>query len=191
MWITIGTSGYNVFNALKKNTLAVSPMAAKQYINGAWTGCEAQIYMDGQWRDFVQYLVKAGVPIFPLNLVGKSYNSGYQGAWSAGNSTPGDGYITVGGASNGYGIVYVENMDLTSFHTLTIEGTFDQPGVQAKLIIWNELGFYITDNMVRSVNLPAGTGAVSLDVSGLTGAHIVGISSVATSEQKITNFYLS
>ena len=190
VWIVTGTRGRNVFNALKKNTLAISPMSAKQYVNGAWQAKEAQIYIDGEWRDFVQYLVKAGVPISPLKLMGKSYNSSYQGEWTSANSTPGDGFITVAGASYGYGIACVEDVDLTAFTTLTIEGNFKRSGVMVKLIVWDRLGTYITDNMVRFGELPQGAGTLSLDVSGLTGPHIVGISSAAMDEQQIANFWL-
>jgi hypothetical protein len=190
VWIVTGTRGRNVFNALKKNTLAISPMAAKQYVNGAWQAKEAQIYIDGEWRDFVQYLVKAGVPISPLKLMGKSYNSSYQGEWTSANSTPGDGFITVAGGSYGYGIAYVEDVDLTAFTTLTIDGSFKRSGVMVKLIVWDRLGTYITDNMVRYGDLPEGAGTLSLDVSGLTGPHIVGISSTAMDEQQIANFWL-
>jgi hypothetical protein len=190
IWIPISTRGRNVFNALKKNGIAISPMSAKQYVNGAWQAREAQIYIDGEWRDFVQYLVKAGVPIFPLELMGKSYNSNYQGEWTSANSIPGDGFISVAGASYGYGIAYVEDVDLTAFTTLTIEGSFKRSGSMVKLIVWDKLGTYIMDNVVRSVELPAGAGKVSLDVSGLTGTHVVGISSAAMDEQQIANFWL-
>lgn len=191
VWIRISTSGYNVFNALKRNTIAISPMAAMQYVNGAWEAREAQIYIDGEWRDFVQYLIKAGTAISPLQLVGKSYNAGNQGEWSSANSTTGDGFVTVAGASYGYGIAYVEDVDLTAFTTLTIDGNFKQTGVMVKLIVWDKLGTYITDNVVRSGELPQGAGSLSLDVSGLTGKYIVGISSAAMDEQKIANFWLS
>jgi hypothetical protein len=190
VWILISTSGRNVINALKKNALAISPMAAKQYVNGAWQAKEAQIYIDGEWRDFVQYLVKAGVPIFPLKLMGKSYNPSYQGEWSSATATPGDGFITVAGASFGYGIAYVADVDLTAFTTLTIDGSFKRSGVMVKLIVWDKLGTYITDNMIRYGELPQGAGTLSLDVSGLTGPHIVGISSAAMDEQQIANFWL-
>ena len=190
-WVLISTSGYNVFNALKKNTIAISPMAAMQYVNGAWEAREAQIYIDGEWRDFVQYLIKSGTAISPLQLVGKSYNAGNQGEWSSANSTTGDGFVTVAGASYGYGIAYVPDVDLTAFSTLTIEGNFKQSGVMVKLIVWDKLGTYIMDNVVRSAGLPQGAGTVSLDVSGLTGKYIVGISSAAMDEQKIANFWLS
>lgn len=190
VWIAISTRGRNVFNALKNNGIAISPMSAKQYVNGAWQAREAQIYIDGELRDFVQYLVKAGVPIFPLELMGKSYNSNYQGEWTSANSIPGDGFISVAGASYGYGIAYVADVDLTAFATLSIEGSFKRSGVMVKLIVWDNLGTYIMDNVVRSVELPEGAGKVSLDVSGLTGAHVVGISSTAMVEQQIANFWV-
>ena len=88
-------------------------------------------------------------------------------------------------------LAYVPDVDLTAFTTLTIDGNFKQSGVMVKLIVWDELGTYITDNVVRSGELPQGAGSLSLDVSGLTGKYIVGISSAAMDEQKIANFWLS
>lgn len=191
VWVRIGVAGRNVFNALKKNTLAVSPMQAMQYMDGAWVSRDAQIWLDGQWNDFVFCIVKDGGVSIPLICLGKHYNAQYTGAWTSGSVTPGDGYVSVGGDSDGYGIVYVPDIDLTEYSRLTIEGTFQQTGVMCKLIVWSELGTYITSNMVVSDVLPQGDGSVSLDVSGLTGIHTVGISSVASDKQIITNFYLS
>lgn len=189
VWVTIGVSGRNTFNALKNNMLAVAPTSAKQYVNGAWKSREGRIYIDQKWQDFVLYMVKNGVTAHPLKLMGMPYSSENRGAWSSANSVPGDGFITVGGASNGYGIAYFEDIDLTNLKTLTIEGTFHAGGSTYKLAVWSELGTYITDNMVRYATLPNGTGTLSLDVSGLTGVHTVGISSVSTNNQKITNFW--
>ena len=191
VWVVIGANGYNVFNALKKNTLAVSPMAAKQYTNGEWVGREAQIYLDGEWKDFLLYMVKDGCAVYPLKVEGKPYDTSNPSGWSGGNAVPGDGYISVSGTSNGYGIAFVEGIDLTATRTLTIEGTFNLTGGRSKLLVWSSIGTYISDNVVRSVSLPNGYGSVSLDVSGLSGVHSVGISSASTNEQKIENFWLS
>ena len=190
VWIVIGTGGYNVFNALRKNTLAISPMAAKQYVGGAWVERDAQIYIGGEWKDLILYMVKNGRTVYPLEAVGKSYDVSNPGAWSGANIVPENGYVSVSGASNGYGIVYVDDIDLTFAGTLTIDGTFSNEYKKCKLFVWSALGTYITDNVVRSIDLPHGAGSVSLDVSGLTGAYVVGISSIATAEQRIADFWL-
>lgn len=188
VWVSIGVNGHSAFNALKKNVLTVAPMAVNQYVSGAWKNREGKIYIDQKWQDFVLYMVKNGKTVYPLKLMGKPHNAGV-GSWSYGNSVSGDGYIAISGASNGYGIAYVENIDLTNLKKLTIEGTFYAPDSIFKLIVWSKLGTYISDNMVRYATLPNGTGTLSLDVSGLTGIHTVGISSMSTFTQKITNFW--
>lgn len=189
VWVTINVSGRNTFNALKNNMLAVAPMSAKQYVSGAWKSREGRIYVDHAWKEFVLHLIKNGEEVYPLKLVGKSYNAQNPGSWSSYVCDPGDGFVTVGGGTNGYGIVYIEDIDLTSLKKLTIEGTFIAPDSKYKLMAWSELGTYITDNVARSASLPNGTGTLSMDVSSLTGVYTVGFSSVSTNKQKITNFW--
>lgn len=188
VWVTIGSSGYNTFNALKKNTLAVAPMAAKQYVGGAWVSRDGKICIDQEWKDFVCYLIKNGATLFPLQLIGKGYNAQNHYPWTSSNAVSSDGFITVS-AVGGHGIACIENIDLTNFKTLTIEGTFTPYGNACQLVVWDKLGTYVTDNRMRYAELPNGTGTIRLDVSGLTGEYIVGISSAFDSPQKITNFW--
>ena len=189
VWISIEVSGYNVFNVLKKNSIAVSPTDAKQYVNGAWVGREAQIYLNGEWRDFILHLIKNGKTIYPLKLLGKSYSSQQQGAWLSSSAVPGDGYIDIKG-NGGYGVAYFENVDLTPFKTLYIKGTFRQYYGACFLTVWNELSTYIKDNRVRYTEFSDGTATVSVDVSELSGPYIVGISSAYDALQRIESFWL-
>lgn len=191
VWVSVGVRGYNVFNALKRNAICVSPMDTKQYIDGKWQGKKGKIYMDGKWNDFVYYLIQNGEPLHPLKLLGKSYDSTYKGSWTSANSVPGDGYIKISGGSGGFGIAYISDVDLTNFNTLTIDGTFHSSNERFKMIVWDGLGETIAENMVRYSTLPNGSGKVSLDVSGLTGVYTVGISSASNYEQIIKDFYLT
>lgn len=52
VWISIGTSSPAGFNALKKNSIMVYPMSAKQYISGAWVDVTAKSYLNGKWVDW-------------------------------------------------------------------------------------------------------------------------------------------
>lgn len=49
LWIATGKTSALAFNALKKNTLMVYPLNAKQYISGQWVRVETRIYMNGVW----------------------------------------------------------------------------------------------------------------------------------------------
>lgn len=52
-WITVGTSSPIAFNALKKNSIMLHPISAKQYVGGAWVDKEAKSYQGGAWVELV------------------------------------------------------------------------------------------------------------------------------------------
>lgn len=52
VWITTGTSSPVAMNALKKNSITVYPISAKQYISGAWVDKTAKSYQNGAWVDW-------------------------------------------------------------------------------------------------------------------------------------------
>lgn len=52
VWISVGSSSAIEFNALRKNSVQVYPLSAKQYISGAWVNMDAQIYQSGVWVVF-------------------------------------------------------------------------------------------------------------------------------------------
>ena len=49
VWITTGKSSTAPFNALKKNNITLCPVAASQYVNGAWVEKTAKCYKSGEW----------------------------------------------------------------------------------------------------------------------------------------------
>ena len=49
LWVITGSSSGVEFNALKKNSVAVYPIAVKQYIGGAWVDKNAKTYQNGEW----------------------------------------------------------------------------------------------------------------------------------------------
>ena len=59
LWFPAAVAGAGEFNALKKNTLTVCPLAAHQMTGGAWVRKTAQIYKGG-WVDFDRYLYQQG-----------------------------------------------------------------------------------------------------------------------------------
>ena len=52
VWILTGTSSAAEFNALKKNSITVYPISAKQYVSGAWVTKTAKSYQDGAWTEW-------------------------------------------------------------------------------------------------------------------------------------------
>lgn len=60
VWISTGTESAIAFNALKKNTLEVYPLSAKQYISGALVYKTSMIYQGGEWAEWIIYLYNKG-----------------------------------------------------------------------------------------------------------------------------------
>lgn len=60
VFIKTGATGSVEFNALKKNGIAVYPVAASQYVDGVWMDKPAQIYQKGGWVDWTFFLFRAG-----------------------------------------------------------------------------------------------------------------------------------
>lgn len=60
VWISTGTTSRVAFNALKKNGILICPMAAKQYIDGAWVSVSAKTYQRGKWVDWTVFAFNNG-----------------------------------------------------------------------------------------------------------------------------------
>jgi hypothetical protein len=60
VWFSTSTTSHAAFNALKKNTLQVYPISAKQYIGGACVDVETKSFQNGVWVEWVKYLYNNG-----------------------------------------------------------------------------------------------------------------------------------
>ena len=60
VWISTGTASRVAFNALKKSTIMVYPLSAKQYVSGAWVDVTAMSYQGGEWVDWILLLYDSG-----------------------------------------------------------------------------------------------------------------------------------
>ena len=193
VWIKVGSSSIVAFNALKKNNITVYPCMASQYIGGAWTGVPTKCYQNGAWKDFCGNLIENGSTAYTLKAVGKPPQTGGYVGMETINVTQNSGSITITG-SNGYGIVYIEEaIDLTPYKTLTIKGQFSRTSTDIptfRLNVWSSIGSYISSNLVAHADLKA-SGETSLDVSNLTGNHIIGIDMAGARTHTITDLWLT
>lgn len=170
-WITMGSASTAAFNALKKNGIMIYPIAAKQYVDGAWANKTAEIYQNGAW-------VK-----FSLEWDGYYFKDGNQyeditGGWSA------DGWGSYSGSTVVVGDVlsvltpaaaYVarvgtnDPVDLTDVDTIW----FDSPigknghGYPGHLMVCTAKDE--NSKVASAIISNAGTG--SIDVSSLSGPH--------------------
>lgn len=186
IWIETGNSSAVAFNALKKNGIMVYPLSAKQYVSGEWVDVTAKSYQGGEWVEWIYYIVRNGVMIRDLSVISKAWDSEVVDGGNNTTLTEHDGYLSVNGSGKGYGAAYTEE-DLTGKQSITIEGDFPV-NENSLLAVWSSVGPYITSNMVASVRLS--DTVATLDVSGLSGKMLVGITTVYINEWKIVNMYL-
>ena len=108
--------------------------------------------------------------------------------------TQADGYVLFAGTRSGYSAAYTE-VDTSDYDTMVVEGTFDtETGANSKhyrLCIWDvstKTPSY--SNSKAYCNLEAEEQTLTLDLSSLSGKYYVGITSVYTRPQKVTNWRL-
>ena len=160
VWILTGTSSSVSFNAIKKHSVLVYPISAKQYVGGDWRNVSAYIYQDDEWVEFSKtfdgYLFNNG-----------SVNEDITGGWVACDSL-----ATVEDTLSGYegnvpgqyaGVCRTANkIDLTNYKTVKANRS-DGYGTMALYLDEKvTAGPYATSTQ---------TGELSLDVSDLVGEY--------------------
>jgi hypothetical protein len=184
VWITTSTSSSAEFNALKKNSIMVYPMYAKQYVSGAWVEKTAKTYQNGAWVDWVTYLYDKGnlFEDFTGNWVAKNvaYNGSYNGtSFPTINNNPDNLYIIQNGAQRG-GVAHMANkIDLTGFNTLYFDGMLHSDSSSLKedrcfLGIWSEFGTYKDNNLAAYIPCDEVDGLKTLNISALSGLYYIG-----------------
>lgn len=195
VWITVGASSSAQFNAVKKNSIMVYPLSAKQYVSGAWVDKTVKSYQNGAWVDWwVGELYTSGNEWSGITggWYGKSWK--FSSAVTAAetiNVDRGDSCIKMSFDSSKTrrsGVLLTTNkINLADYNTLTFNGFISQNGSSTSSKAYGAV--YIFDNLngsdynsntnhvAKSANLAnSGTAAdITLDVSGLTGSYYVGV----------------
>jgi len=183
-WITMGSASAAAFNALKKNGIMIYPIAAKQYVDGAWANKAAEIYQNGAWKSFsteALYLYQPGDQDAFVAVA--MSETGDNSSTAAPAVTYGDeSAVILPGksiSSEGYrgGIVRTaDKIDVSGYSTLTLDGTVEGVGTgTGKLSIWSEMGSAQNANRVKYAALANGSAPVTIDVSDLDGSYYIGL----------------
>lgn len=192
VWIMNDTGSAISLNVLKKNSIMIWPMSAKQYINGAWVEKTTKIYQNGAWKDFIdwsKWIIKDGASVYDVVAIGKPEDSSFSPQTL--KMTQEDGRIKIVCSGSGTGMVYAGPVDLTGINTVTLEGTFSV-GSYADwyyMRAWTKIGNYTLSNSAAAVKLTS-TGA-TLNVSKLSGNHYIGFTTRGSLTQYVTNLYLT
>lgn len=184
VWIITGTTSTVEFNALKKNSLQVYPLEAKQYVGGAWVAKVAMTYQGGEWISWIRYLYAYGDECEDLTggweslpYISTSSESTRKALTLEKNKTS----ITASNNASYGGSVWSGNaIDLTDVETLSINVT-EATNVSDKMTfgIHKTKGNYTAwDASVVILD----TGEYSVDVSEMSGSFYVVFSIVAVAK---------
>lgn len=190
VWFSTGAASPVAFNALKKNSVMVYPLSAKQYSGGAFVSKSAEIYQSGAWIDFITYLYNKGD--LCTDLTGGWNTRGWR--FQSGNgenvSTPVASYAdtsvkitsTEQASYRETGIWETKNdIDLTgidtiSFHVLAV--TCNEANAIIRLGAFNRNGSYAGSSFTAYTDITSSkksAGYYTVDVSKLSGSHAIGV----------------
>ncbi len=194
LWLRVKNSGSLSLNLLKKNGLRIFPAGVKQYVDGAWSAREAEIYTQGQWIHITgdMYLIKNGLltpeagemKTVALALAAPSVGQG-DGTYNI--ATPGwvDGWAT--------GCAYVEmGFDLSDYKAVSFTGTAacGVANTSINLIVSSGAPSSSSNNSVAYMGLSGSYADARLDISALEGEHYIGFSIYSAANIYITELRL-
>ena len=188
-WLRTGSVSELSFDAIKNGSLIIAPIGCMVYEDGVWASAAAEIYQDGAWHGLEYSVIKDGVLVREMQVRGGKWVSGDDYTSNNPALTQMDGYVEFVGSKTGYGMAYIENVDLTGRKELVIEGTFT-PKDYVRLCVWSQLGTYLGSNIAAYVKLTETGGRIDISENALTGEYVIGFTSQAMYVQQITNFYL-
>lgn len=213
VWIQYSVSG-NTKNILKQNALVIATISAWQYVNGSWVDREAVSCQNGEWVEWLSYLIKDGDITDFANGFGGFTTRGL--GLSSSNpkaksptATITDDYLKLyldSTDSSYYGGAYylAQKIDLTNKKTIEADVEFTGAAtVDTSLRVWTDFGSYSNDNVVRCeyVNhsqvggTETGRSVLKINVSDLSGEHYIGLYLLAPPKGNTANtskvYYLS
>ena len=182
VWISIGTFSTAEFNALKKNSVMVYPLSAKQCVNGEWVGKTAQVYQDG-WSDLWNgELYKDGNEFEAITGGWIPYKTSFTDVTAVEPTITrnDDGSVKISVTNDTHGGSYVTKnpVSFKDKKTLVFTGSADGEATERCCIkVWSQLARNFDTYEVAVYKFPDTLdGTARLDVSGLAeGEYYVGI----------------
>jgi hypothetical protein len=165
VWIEIGNSSPASFNALKKNTAMMYPIAAHQYVGGAWAGVTGQTYRNGAWVAWV-----STVYLFVNGDTCDAVTGGWNG--NAGSDANGK-YLRAGAENYATATLKPNNLiDLTYHSKLILDANFTRSTIKILDESGAEAVSMSTTNAVKreyEVDISSLSGLYSVTMTGTAG----------------------
>ena len=174
VWFPSGSTSKAPFNALKKNSLWVFPVACQQYVSNEWVYRTTKTWQDGKWIGWEMYLYNTGNQC--TDVTGGWIRYGTGGTVTFNN----DNIYLATLEDYSFGAVDTTNaIDLTGFATLKVTASATNRQYmlgQVSVYTKNAAG---KETIAASASLDSSSTetVTSLDVSGLSGAYYVRIQS--------------
>ena len=178
VWFAVAEKSPAAFNALKKNTIRICPVSAKQYLESAWVDVDAFIFKNGAW-------VHIGSGLF--YIINGSAAPDYTGGWTGTGSSSNGTLSVINGLSNGW--ISGKNLcselaiDMSRYSTMHIVVTKYISSGSIGIGTTNEIGKYDASISVGEAK------EYTIDVSGIDGEYYVKLASIG--KQNSTSDYVS
>lgn len=175
VWFATGVTSGAAFNAVRKNGIVLYPIAAQQYIGGAWVKVTAKSYQNGAWQDWWAgqlYDYGTEYPDITGDLVAYALdffsdtNKAPTIAKSIDNIT-----VTTNATNYSGGLAYwAKRIDLTGYNILRVNGLCTDAS-RSKIVVLSE----IKDSAIAASGaLKTVADNVEIDVSGLSDEYFIG-----------------
>lgn len=194
LWFGVGDSSPLEFNAIKKNTLQVYPISAKQYVSNKWKDIHVFSYDGEMWR-------KLTIPILSLFKEFTEARENGKGSITVENGVI-NFYTTSSSSSKQGNVVYYSDqlVDVTKYKTLTFKAkkTAGNYYVRVGFFSNNTTVYPWEDHCVAGVVLDTSgvEKTYSIDLSGVGdntyfGVGGMGSAGVATVNVEVSDLYLT
>lgn len=161
VWFSVGSSSSAAFNALKRNSVMVYPLYAKQYAEGAWVDRSSEIYQDSSWVEWAQFLVRDGNAKHPVMQVrtDKSATISYL-----------EGYIGITGlAETSLGVYFEEKVNLKSRRKIVLDADIIRAGDDATNAAFKGISVIVFRELPVSSANALYSGVVAYSITKTTG----------------------
>lgn len=162
VWIQTGTTSTVEMNVLKKNSIQVCPLTAKQYVGGAWALKDAETYQGGKWNDWAYWIIGNGAD--GLGITG-GFTSNYENQWSFADDGSLTFYKDIDNMYSSFNVPSKRTFDVTNYNSMTIKvSSFSRNASYIGVNAPSNLG---KDSTCRVKISAAGT--YTLDISAISG----------------------
>lgn len=187
VWFATSANSIIKFNALKEDSIIVTPSSAHQYISGAWNSISVvKIYQNGEWVDWWDgTLYNAGDMYTHVTdgWIGRAVTGNQNYTSTTPDVSLSSDMATVSFPTNkgwlGGLYLTVRKIDLTGFNTLVFKGYAD-PGDQygyANVVVCPDLAIWTS---YPQVQIGTENKEYILDVSVCSGEYYIGIGVLAS-----------